>query len=264
MPLFSIVTVAFNSVSTIEDTIISLLSQSFHDYEYILIDGGSTDGTVEIIRKYENRISFWCSEKDAGIYHAMNKGLTHCNGRFVAMLNSDDWYEPNTLELAAKLIEKNPHADLICGAVQFWRDGKKDLCCQSTLDGFSRSMTVFHPTTFIANDAHKQLGNYSLKFRLASDYDMLLRLWLAKKQFVFCNEVFSNMRLSGVSERNWTDSLKDASRVKLQYFPASKVWFQFADMYLRDVLVRSVKALGLEKMYKQYKNRKSGYATYVS
>ncbi len=263
-PIFSIVTVAFNSASTIEDTIKSLLSQSFQDYEYIVIDGGSTDGTVDIVRKYEDKISFWCSEKDAGIYDAMNKGVSHSKGRFVAMLNSDDWYEPNTLEIVAKSIEINPDADVITGAVQFWRDGKKDLLCLSKLNGLSRSMTVYHPTSFINRTTHEAFGNFSLKFPLASDYDLILRLWLQKKQFVVIEDVLSNMRLSGISESNWSQSLKDATKVKLQYFSAITVWLQFFDMYFRDSMVRLIKRIGLEKMYKKYKNRKGDYANYVS
>ena len=95
-PLISVVTVSYNAIATIEQTILSVINQKYSAIEYIIIDGGSTDGTVDIIKKYEDKISYWVSERDNGIYDAMNKGIRHATGKIVGIINSDDWYEMAT------------------------------------------------------------------------------------------------------------------------------------------------------------------------
>ena len=97
----SVITVCFNSKETLEQTIKSVVGQEYEDKEYIVIDGGSTDGTVDILKKYAEQIAFWLSEPDEGIYDAMNKGIKHATGDVIAFLNSDDWYEPDTLTRVA-------------------------------------------------------------------------------------------------------------------------------------------------------------------
>ena len=98
-PAFSIITVCLNSEKTVERTINSVLNQTFNDVEYIIIDGGSTDNTLNIIESYEEQITTIISEPDKGLYYAMNKGLALAKGRLIGIINSDDWYEPNTLDL---------------------------------------------------------------------------------------------------------------------------------------------------------------------
>lgn len=110
----SIITVCLNSVKTIEQTIRSVIMQDYDNLEYIIIDGGSTDGTMDIIRKYENYFSYWISEPDNGIYDAMNKSLKVCTGDVVAFLNSDDWYDNNVLKRVNSYFEEND-VDIVSG-----------------------------------------------------------------------------------------------------------------------------------------------------
>ena len=91
-PLVSIVTVVYNGAATIERTIASVLGQSYPNIEYIIVDGGSTDGTLDILRAHEDRVDLWVSERDGGIYDAMNKGVALCTGEWVGLINADDWY----------------------------------------------------------------------------------------------------------------------------------------------------------------------------
>ena len=91
IPLITIITVSYNAVKTIEDTIVSVLGQTYNNIEYIIIDGGSTDGTLDIIKKYQDKITYWVSEPDKGIYDAMNKGIAKANGELIGIINSDDW-----------------------------------------------------------------------------------------------------------------------------------------------------------------------------
>ena len=114
----SIITVVFNGIRTIEQTIKSVLNQSYKNIEYIIIDGGSTDGTLDIIRKYENYLSYIISEPDHGIYDAMNKGIQKSTGDIVGIINSDDWYEVNTVSQVVERFESFA-VDLVYGDINF-------------------------------------------------------------------------------------------------------------------------------------------------
>ena len=98
IPLISIITVSYNAVKTIEDTILSVINQTYPNIEYIIIDGGSTDGTLDIIKKYQDKITYWVSEPDKGIYDAMNKGIAKANGELIGIINADDWYELDAVQ----------------------------------------------------------------------------------------------------------------------------------------------------------------------
>ena len=127
-PKISIITVVYNSVSTIEKSIISVLDQNYDNLEYIIIDGGSTDGTINIVNKYKDEIDYFVSEKDGGIYDAMNKGLIQASGDMVAFLNSDDWYEADSLLKVSNAVINNPSAMLVCGQVRVVQEkGNKSL-----------------------------------------------------------------------------------------------------------------------------------------
>lgn len=118
-PVFTIITVCYNSAATIEKTIKSVLGQSFTDFEYIIIDGASTDGTLDIINKYRSGIATVVSEPDKGIYYAMNKGLSLARGRIVGIINSDDWYEPDALELVARAHEQSDGETIFHGLCKY-------------------------------------------------------------------------------------------------------------------------------------------------
>lgn len=257
MPFISVVTVVFNAADTLEQTIQSVLSQSFRDFEYLIIDGGSTDGTLEIIKKYESHLSFWVSEKDNGLYDAMNKGVVRCSGAYIAMLNADDWYEKEVFQHVFDSSLKYGMPEVISGGIQFWKEGEKDKVSFSDLHGLKKKMTVYHPTCFIHRKAYKKVGNYSLSYKLASDYDLLLRILMAGGEFVAEEKVFSNMRVSGLSEKKWKQALEESRKIKLKYFPLLKVNLQFYEMFLKDSLVRTVHSLGLAGIYRKYKNLKS-------
>lgn len=124
----SIITVCYNRVETIERAIRSVSKQGYEDMEYIIIDGGSTDGTVDIIKKYERDIAYWVSEKDDGIYEAMNKGLSHATGEIVAFLNSDDWYEENIISKIAQRFE-DKKVRILCGDVYCHHNGTISRYC---------------------------------------------------------------------------------------------------------------------------------------
>ena len=117
-PIFSIITVVLNNQELLEATIKSVLNQSFKNYEYIIIDGGSNDRTIDIIKKYENKIDYWVSERDKGLYDAFNKGMMLASGKFIGIINSDDVYTKNSLKIISNYISKYKNIDFIFGSVK--------------------------------------------------------------------------------------------------------------------------------------------------
>ncbi len=177
-PLISIITVVLNRKNTIEKTIKSVINQKYKNYELIIIDGGSSDGTMDIIKKYQNKIDLIISKKDKGIYNAMNKGLKYAKGDIIGILNSDDVYTKNALELVRKYFFKYD-IDFLFGSVI------KD----RVLSGFNPSKIGWkfniYPAHssgfFISSKSHKIVGKYNESFKYHSDYDLIYRIVVKHK-----------------------------------------------------------------------------------
>ena len=179
-PLFSIITVVLNNDKYIEKTIKSVLSQSFKNYEYIVLDGASTDKTIDIIKKYEKKINFWSSEKDNGIYDAFNKGIKIAKGQFICIVNSDDILKKNALNIIYKYIKKNPNADFFFGSVKkHWGilHGYRPEKIKYSWGFYSSHSTGF----FIKKSSAKKIGKYNLKYKYHADYDYFYRMIVKHK-----------------------------------------------------------------------------------
>lgn len=205
----SIVTVAYNSQNTIRDTIESVLRQTYANIEYILVDGKSSDKTMEIVREYSDRISCVVSEEDNGIYDAMNKGLMLASGDFVGILNSDDFFSSN--DVVSKMVEflKKNECDAVYGDVHYVDClNINEVTRYYSSKWFSRWMMRFgfmpaHPSFYVKSEMFKKLGYYSTDYKIAADFELLLR-------FIFVNSInikylpldFVAMRIGGVSNRS--------------------------------------------------------------
>ena len=179
-PLFSIITVVYNNEKYLEETILSVLKQSYKNFEYIIVDGGSTDRTLEIIKKYNNKIDYWVSEKDKGIYDAFNKGMSLCRGNFIGIINSDDTYTKNSLKIISSYIKKKPVFDFIFGSVRkHWGilHGYKPNKIFYSWGFYSSHSTGF----FIKRSSAQKVGLYDLKYKYHADYDYFYRLIVQKK-----------------------------------------------------------------------------------
>jgi glycosyltransferase involved in cell wall biosynthesis len=210
-PRISIVTVVFNGAATIEDTIKSVISQRYSELEYVIIDGGSTDGTVEIIKRYEAEISAWVSTPDHGIYDAMNKALDMVSGDFVLFLGCDDLlWGPDVLSMAASKMADRQH--IYYGNVIMKKKG-------NTYDGyFNKSkMTrknICHQAIFYPRCLYRT-NRYSLKYCLLSDYEYNLRLF---DRFFYLDMVISIFDDSGLSnQRNDIEFMKDFRRLVVRH-----------------------------------------------
>jgi len=210
----SIITVVYNNKETIKDAIESVLSQTYHDIEYIIVDGASTDGTIEIIESYGNQIDGFISEPDKGLYDAMNKGIKLASGDIVGILNSDDFYIDNrVIEEVVQIFQEKKidslFADLVfvhptnLNKVVRYYDSSK-----FKLNRFAYGWMPAHPTFFVKREAYVKYGLFKTDYKIAADYELLVRLlYKYNLKYFYLQKVLIKMRTGGIStnglKSNW-------------------------------------------------------------
>lgn len=211
-PLISVVTVSFNAVSTIEKTICSIVNQTYPHIEYIIIDGGSTDGTVDIIKKYENKIAYWISEPDKGIYDAMNKGIDVATGEWINFMNSGDTFHSNTV--IQQLIEKLPSkADVIYGDTLLLYSWGKYFKKALPIDMIKHHLPFCHQSCFIKTITMQKM-KYNLNYKICADYDFFYHLYQAGGLFTYLPHCISNYEAEqGMSATNSLQLLKESATI---------------------------------------------------
>jgi len=197
-PMITIITVVYNGIKTIEQTILSVITQPYQDKEYIIIDGGSTDGTVDLIRKYESYLSYWVSESDNGIYDAMNIGIGHANGELVGIINADDWYEENIFSSIANQYIETGSDQVIYGMLRIFQDDKFYSMVGNSVQVL-REDTIMHPTCFIPMKFYRTFGTYNPTYKYSADYDLILRYVNEGVKFSFIEKPIANFRRGGIS-----------------------------------------------------------------
>lgn len=218
-PLFSIITITFNSERTIERTLLSVLNQAYKDYEYIIVDGASNDGTMDIIRRYEplfdGRMK-WKSEPDSGIYNAMNKGILRSCGEIIGIVNSDDWLADDALMLLANEMKEDSSVRemIITGEVLFhYANGETQLYPTSyeRYEFFAKRyrMGLNHPATFVPRCIYDRVGIFDEQFQLYADADFIIRCYKSDIPVHFIHRVLSNMADGGASNIRSKRSLYD-------------------------------------------------------
>jgi len=238
-PLFSIITVVYNGEKYLEKTIESVIKQKFKNFEYIVIDGGSTDNSVKIIEKFEKKIDYWVSEKDKGIYDAFNKGMRVSKGKFIGFINSDDIYKKNALKIISNYIEKNQQADFIFGSVKkHWGVlyGYKPHKIKYSWGFYSSHSTGF----FIKRKAAEKVGFYNIKYKYHADYDYFYRLIVKNKMKGISTkkkEVVGIFRRGGFSSKiSFWKKLKEDIRIR--YDNGQNIFLLiliFSNKFLRNI-----------------------------
>ena len=236
-PLVSIITIVLNAEDHIQKTIESVLHQSYVPIEYIVVDGGSTDNTLSVIRQNDEKIDYWVSESDKGVSDAFNKGIIAARGKYIGLINAGDWYEPETVQCVVETFLAAPETGVVCGALQFWDGLKQEYICQSVPRFLERDMTITHPTCFISADLYDSFGLYENEYKFAMDYKLLLRLKLQGVSFVALQTVLANMQHSGASEIHWNKALQETHRARVELlsgsFFATKGYYFFVEMKRR-------------------------------
>ena len=236
-PLFTIITATYNSVKTLEATMKSVLNQKITNFEYIIVDGKSTDNTLSIIKKYEQifknkGVLFkWISEKDTGIYNAWNKGLKLATGKWISFLGSDDVYLDNALKKYANAANNNPNADFIHSKVRLVNQGKiKYIVSDKWIwKNFKRYMKIAHVGSFHNKKYFKKYGIFNENYKIAGDYEMLLRAKNTLKT-IFIDYFTAEMGDGGISNNNVILVFKEVKRAKIETAKVSK-FSAFFDFY---------------------------------
>ncbi len=256
-PLLSVVTVTLDPGPALARTMRSVLQWDPAQVEYIVIDGGSTDGTLRTLREMDSHLEYWVSEPDSGISQAFNKGISLCRGRIIGLLNAGDWYEAGTLETVASLPADGPDGGVLCGDLQFWQ-GEQPACrCESRPELLATDMTVTHPSCFVRRSVYLEHGGFDESFRLAMDYELLLRFRCRGVSFLRTGRVLTNMQHQGLAERAWKEALVETHRARQMHMPGS---FRASRPYLRYLVARRrirflLQDMGLHGVVRLYRER---------
>jgi glycosyltransferase involved in cell wall biosynthesis len=250
-PRISIVTPSFNQAAFLERTILSVLEQGYPNLEYIVIDGGSTDGSVEIIREYADRLAYWVSESDRGQSHAINKGLQRATGQWVGWQNSDDIYYPGAFESLAREAARTPHADLIIGNMNLVdKDDKllRDIkYVRPTYRAMlAEGMVLANQAAFWRRRVHDEIGYLDESLDCGFDYEWFLRLLLGRRAS-HLNETWGALRLHEDTKTSNRQALFDAefqrilqgrlaSPLDIRYFQLRRLVIMLGQGHVKYVL----------------------------
>jgi len=202
-PLISIITIVYNNKNSIEDTIKSVKNQTYSNIEYIIIDGGSTDGTIDIINKF--KIDRLVSEPDLGISDAFNKGIKLANGQLIGLINSGDSYELDAVEnivsthnQITEQLNLNNVLVVYHGNIRMNSPEKSKIYTPKKLNSFVYQMPIWHPTIFASKNVYAKF-KYDTRYKIAMDYDLFSRVYNLQSKFIYVNKLISNMNVDGIS-----------------------------------------------------------------
>lgn len=255
-PLVSIITVVFNGGKYLEETIQSVIKQSYDNVEYIIIDGGSTDGTLDIIKKYEAQIDYWVSEKDTGIYDAMNKGLQLSCGKVVGIINADDYYMNDAIDTSIKTL-LDTDADYTFGDVRII---PSNIIVSATFPLKSKiyqGMMYPHISAFIKKEVYNIIGLFNTQYKISADFDMAMRIHIGEFRAVYVEQIIGNIHEGGVSSGNLTK--KENMDISVQYgrnILLAKVLYLSSRI---KVLLLNYLPLSFVKFVRKYKKSQAQY-----
>ncbi|MEM8899088.1 MAG: glycosyltransferase family 2 protein [Bacteroidota bacterium] len=221
----SLVTVCFEAEAFLEDCIQSVLKQDYPNIEYIIIDGGSSDGTLKIIKKYENRISKWISEADEGLYDAMNKGINMASGEVVGFLHADDLYEHISVISHVMGAFQDEKIGTVYGDLVYVEADNTDQITRYYpaqdfhINKFRKGLMPPHPTFFVRKSLYEEFGGFDMSYRICADFDLMVRiLYREKVASAYLPEVLVRMRNGGIS----TSSIKSTLTINQEMLKACK------------------------------------------
>ncbi|OCX53926.1 hypothetical protein BEL04_06505 [Mucilaginibacter sp. PPCGB 2223] len=227
LPLISIITINYNGDKYLEECIRSIIYQDYPNIEYIVIDGGSTDNSINIINKYRDNINVFVSEKDEGISDAFNKGILRANGEIVGILNSDDLFADSAIKAVANAYLANKKTGgVYFGDIRYFNDEKTMELVANSADLW-KYMSIFHPSTFVTKNVYDEFGVYSKEYRYAMDCELIHRFLINKVPFIHISQTLANFRLGGTSDKNYINSYREFYKSVKKYNPSytAKLYF---------------------------------------
>jgi glycosyltransferase involved in cell wall biosynthesis len=220
-PLISVVTVVLNGAKTLRDTIESIVPQLCEEVEYIIIDGGSTDGSIDIIQEYDRHLAYWVSERDSGIYDAWNKAIEASQGEFISFIGADDILEPCAFTAYIEKIKSFPDIEYWSSHVVFGQRQGRVIGRPWCWHEFRKYMTVAHVGSLHRRDLYTRYGKYDTSFRIVGDYEFLLRVG-NNLQAGFVDVVTVTMGDGGISSNQACLALKETRLAKISTHACSK------------------------------------------
>ena len=209
----SIITVVYNNEKTIKDAIQSVLGQTYKNIEYVIIDGNSKDNTVNLIKEFKDQLGYFVSEKDNGLYDAMNKGIQACTGDVIGILNSDDLYQDlDVLTTVMEQFNNDPELDILYGDLVYVKSDDTNKVVRNWKSKgyynhfFENANVPPHPSLFVRRKVYNAVGLFDLQFKLAADYELMLRMF-KKHNFKskYINRLIIKMRLGGATNQSYTN-----------------------------------------------------------
>lgn len=243
LPKISIVTVCFNSARTIEETLISIQAQNYPHIEHIIVDGASTDNTLQIVQAHQEKITQIISEPDKGVYDAMNKGIACASGEVIGFLNADDIYASQDVLSQIALVFQDPKIQACYGDLVYFSDKQPEKVyrywrSRSFVPGlFAKGWCPAHPTFFVRKSVYERCGGFNLSYRLGNDVELMMR-FLEKYQIasVYLPRILVKMRLGGISNRGLrniiiqnAEILKSANKLSIPISPVQFICYKIGN-----------------------------------
>ena len=237
-PLVTVITPSYNSIQTIQNTFESIKNQTYQNIEYILIDGGSTDGTIELAKRYQNDMianMTIVSEADNGIYDAMNKGIHMAHGVLIGIVNSDDWYELDAVEQIVREYNGDNYQVFYGMQRNYYKDMERTIFIHHHV--FLREQMITHPTCFVTKKTYDDFGLFDTQYHSAADYDLMLRFWESGLvKFTPLYQIISNFRMGGMSSGQI--GFRENAKLKYRrgYIIHKKYYYLVCKSYLYEML----------------------------
>lgn len=252
-PRISIITVVYNDLPNIEKTILSVINQTYSNIEYIIIDGGSNDGTTDVIKKYEKHLYYWCTEADKGIYNAMNKGVKKATGDWIAFINSGDYYYNNEVFDLIFSSDSIKEADVIYGNMILKYLFALFLSQPLELSLFNQLFPFSHPASLVKSSIIKKY-QFNEEYKLAADYDFFYKLYCKKYKFIYLPIIISVFEAeNGASSSNNLRTFREVSIINKQI--EKKKWIVSYMLLYSKAKVRNVISKFIPHIYHQYMMR---------
>jgi len=242
----SVITVCYNSVSTIQATFESVLKQTYLNFEYIVVDGNSIDGTISIVKEYESQFDGkmrWISEPDEGLYDAMNKGIEMARGDVIGILNSDDvFFNSQVLEHIVSSFDLRSDIDAVYGNLYYVAQNNISTIIRKWITGeqakFETGWHPAHPALYIKKNVYEMYGKFNLRYRIASDFEIMLR-FIDKHhiKLIYLNEILVKMRLGGKTNRSFRNIFVQNVEI-LKAFRENKIYVNYLTYSIKRLAVK--------------------------